>query len=87
MENLEHTPYSPDISPCDFFLFGYVKARLKSYTLNSVYELVKVIEEIIQKLTKMFRKRFIFHGSKDLMQSLSVDETALLYIKILNKSP
>ena len=27
-ERLEQPPYSPDISPCDFFLFGYVKSKL-----------------------------------------------------------
>jgi histone-lysine N-methyltransferase SETMAR len=24
-----HPPYSPDLAPCDFFLFGYLKERLK----------------------------------------------------------
>jgi histone-lysine N-methyltransferase SETMAR len=26
---LEHPPYSPDLAPCDFALFPYVKNRLK----------------------------------------------------------
>ena len=26
---LPHTPYSPDLSPCDFFLFPRLKKRLK----------------------------------------------------------
>jgi histone-lysine N-methyltransferase SETMAR len=26
---IEHPPYSPDLAPCDFFLFGYIKEILK----------------------------------------------------------
>ena len=30
-ERLEQPPYLPDISPCDFLLFGYVKSKLTFY--------------------------------------------------------
>jgi [histone H3]-lysine36 N-dimethyltransferase SETMAR len=29
---IHHPPYSPDIAPCDFWLFGYLKGRLESYS-------------------------------------------------------
>ena len=32
-------PYSPDISPCDFFLFGAVKQHLKSKRMKSVQDI------------------------------------------------
>jgi hypothetical protein len=28
LEWMEHSLYSPDLAPCDFFLFGYVKGKL-----------------------------------------------------------
>jgi histone-lysine N-methyltransferase SETMAR len=28
LERMKHLPYSPDLTPCDFFLFGYVKGKL-----------------------------------------------------------
>jgi hypothetical protein len=30
MKRAPHPPYSPDLAPCDFYLFGYVKDRLSS---------------------------------------------------------
>jgi hypothetical protein len=27
LERMEHPPYSPDLTPYDFFLFGYVKGK------------------------------------------------------------
>jgi histone-lysine N-methyltransferase SETMAR len=32
---LEHTPYSPDLSPCDFILFGPLKEVLGGERFNS----------------------------------------------------
>lgn len=51
-KRLEHPPYSPDISPCDFFLFGYVKSELKSIKVSSLHDLLKAVEEIITKIDK-----------------------------------
>ena len=45
-----HPPYSLDISPCDFFLFGYLKAELRSIKLTSLHDLLNAIEEIITKI-------------------------------------
>ena len=32
---LPHPPYSPDIAPCDFFLFGYLKRKLATDAVHS----------------------------------------------------
>ena len=45
-EKLEHPPYSPDISPCDFFLFGYLKNELKKWQTKTVGDLINAIKEI-----------------------------------------
>ena len=29
---IHHPPYSPDLAPCYFWLFGYLKTRLESYS-------------------------------------------------------
>jgi hypothetical protein len=31
MKPAPHSPYSPDLAPSDFFLFGYVKEKLMGY--------------------------------------------------------
>lgn len=49
---LDHPPYSPDISPNDFFLYGYVKSKLPGYDVGSPYDLVNAIKEICSKIEK-----------------------------------
>ena len=49
-KKLEHPPYSPDISPNDFFLYGYVKSQLPYYHPKSSYELLEAITEICSKI-------------------------------------
>ena len=51
-EKLEHPPYSPDISPCDFFLFGYLKNELKKCQTETVYDLLNSIKEICGNITQ-----------------------------------
>ena len=37
-EILSHPPYSPDLAPCDFFLFPKLKKHLKGTTFQSINE-------------------------------------------------
>lgn len=50
IERLPHPPYSPDISPNDFFLYGYIKYKLKGRMFDSRESLIKAIEEIVQEI-------------------------------------
>jgi hypothetical protein len=42
-----HPHYSPDLAPSDFFLFGYVKERLKGMVFLSYEELLDGIREVV----------------------------------------
>jgi transposase len=42
-----HPPYSSDLAPSDFFLFGYVKELLKGMVFPSCEELLDVIDEVV----------------------------------------
>jgi histone-lysine N-methyltransferase SETMAR len=42
-----HPPYSPDLRPSDFFLFGSVKERLKGMVFPSYEELLDAIGEVV----------------------------------------
>jgi transposase len=39
--------YSPDLAPSDFFLFAYVKERLKGMVFPSYEELLDAISEVV----------------------------------------
>ena len=48
MTLLSHTPYSPDLAPCDFFLFPKMKKELKGQRFEDVEEVKQKSLEAIQ---------------------------------------
>jgi transposase len=48
---LEYPPYSPDLAPCDFFLFPKVKSVLKGTRFASLTEVKKKTTELLRQLT------------------------------------
>jgi histone-lysine N-methyltransferase SETMAR len=59
MQIIDHPPYSPDLAPCDFWLFDYIKQRLGDHKdEKSLAESVtKIVEEIPHsEFLKTFRK-------------------------------
>ncbi|KAG5321996.1 MOS1T transposase, partial [Acromyrmex heyeri] len=49
---LEHAPYSPDLAPCDFFLFPKIKSALKGTRFESMEEVKRKSAELLNVLTK-----------------------------------
>jgi [histone H3]-lysine36 N-dimethyltransferase SETMAR len=49
---LKHPPYSPDLSPCDFWLFSKIKNFLKGKIFTCDSELVSAFNNELRKLTK-----------------------------------
>ena len=47
-----HPPYSPDLAPCDFFLFPNLKKRLRGQRFSSSEAVVKASEAILKDLSK-----------------------------------
>lgn len=52
LERMPHPPYSPDLAPCDFGLFGTVKNKMIGYQADSREDLQNEITQILQKFTK-----------------------------------
>lgn len=52
LKPIDHPPYSPDISPCDFWLFGYLKEKLKGNHFIKREDFIEKIEELLNKITK-----------------------------------
>jgi hypothetical protein len=46
-----HPPYSPDIAPSDFFLFGWVKGKLPRQSFVEMEDVFQAISEILRNLT------------------------------------
>jgi transposase len=49
---LEHPPYSPDLAPCDFYLFPKIKSVLKGTHFLSVEDVKANTTEILNSLSE-----------------------------------
>jgi hypothetical protein len=49
-----HPPYSPDMAPSDFFLFGYIKQKIAGQEFVSLDDLLEAIREEFGRLSKSF---------------------------------
>ena len=49
---LEHPLYSPDLAPCDFFLFSKIKSALKGTRFESIDAVKAKATELINKLSE-----------------------------------
>jgi transposase len=52
MKQAPRPPYSPDLAPADFFLFGYVKRKLMGYHAESPFELLIRIRVILSEMPR-----------------------------------
>ena len=49
---MEHPPYSPDIAPCDFFLFPKIKSALKGTRFESVHAVKAKATQLLNSWTQ-----------------------------------
>ena len=52
VDHYENPAYSPDLSPCDFFLFPKLKKQFRGIRINDDNEMVTALEQAIDSLTK-----------------------------------
>ena len=84
---LDQPPYSPDISPNDFFLYVYIKSKLQGYHPLSRYDLFNAIKEICEKKSsQIFGKMCIDHGSSTYKLYMIANLNVSYHIKIIYKS-
>ena len=65
MVSMEHTPYSPDLALCDFWLFDYVKQRVVDATgpEDLRKHISKIVDSIdIKEWERTFEKWLAMHG-------------------------
>jgi transposase len=56
-----HPPYSPDLSPCDFRLFGILKQKMKERVFQSEGEILAAVTESWNEFTFEDIQR-VFHN-------------------------
>jgi hypothetical protein len=64
---LHHAPYSPDLAPCDFFLFPKLKHSLKGTHFQSIEDIRRKTTGLLKGFTQHYFHK-CFHAWKERMQ-------------------
>jgi transposase len=51
MTTVLHPAYSPDLAPCDFYMFHKIKLRLKGRRFLSIEEIQAELQQVLNTLT------------------------------------
>jgi hypothetical protein len=52
MDVILHPPYSPDLAPCNFFLFLKMKLKLKGRRFDNIEEIQAESQRVLDTLTE-----------------------------------
>ena len=52
IKTVAHPPYSPDLAPCDFWLFP----KLRGYRYETIEEMKEAVTKVIEDLQKLFER-------------------------------
>ena len=70
---LPHPPYSPDLAPSDFFLFGYIKEKCEGVEFTSPDELIEFIENIFSQISSDVFERVFLNWEERLKRYIQVN--------------
>jgi hypothetical protein len=56
MASIPHPLYSPDLAPCDFFLFPKMKLKLKGHRFDKVEEIQAESQRVLDTVTEKDRQ-------------------------------
>jgi hypothetical protein len=73
MKQAPHLPYSPDLAPSDFFLFGYVKQKLMGYHAEILSELLVRIRIILAEIPRETLNALFLKWMERLQNCVQVD--------------
>jgi hypothetical protein len=74
---LEHSPCSPDLSPCGFFLFGYLHDKMQLLSDETIDELEEVITKTIEEIPEGALNVFFHAWRRGLQQCIQKEVTPL----------
>ena len=58
IKTVHHPPYSPDLAPCDFWLFPKLKEKLRGCHNETIEEMKEAVTKVIDRFTQED-----FHGA------------------------
>jgi histone-lysine N-methyltransferase SETMAR len=73
MKPAPHPPYSPDLAPSDFNLFGYAKGRLTGQMFESREDLFEAIIEILKSIPMEKLMEVFLEWERRLQRCIDID--------------
>jgi hypothetical protein len=73
MRRAPHPPYSPDLAPCDFYLFGDIKGLLAGSSFTDPDRLLFAVEEICEHIEKPGLERAFLNWMKRLRRCIETN--------------
>jgi hypothetical protein len=73
MKQAPHPPYSPDLAPSDFFLYGCVKGKLMGYRAETPSELLVRIRVILAEIPREALNAVFLEWTERLQKYVHVD--------------
>ena len=70
IDRMVHPPYSPDLAPSDFFLFGYLKTMLEGHFFESEDDLFNKVVEILRSIPTDTLKRVYYEWMNRLQKCI-----------------
>jgi hypothetical protein len=70
ISTLKQPPYSPDLCPCDFFLFGTLKGKMRGIEIKNRNHLKKVIRKIMLEIPPSVYESVYRNWSKRLRETI-----------------
>ena len=52
IKTVRHPPYSPDLAPCDFWLFPKLKEKLRGCRYETIEEMKEAVTKVIDTITQ-----------------------------------
>jgi histone-lysine N-methyltransferase SETMAR len=75
LKRVPHEPYSSDLAPCVFYLFGYIKGRLTGASFEEPGQFLQAIDAIFQSTEKVTLERVFQKWMDRLVQCcMAVDD-------------
>ena len=62
---LVHSPYSPNLAPCDFFLFPKIKSVLKGTHFSDIDSIKKAVTTELKKIPENAFQKFLNYGKSE----------------------
>jgi hypothetical protein len=73
MTKAHHPPYSPDLAPADFDLFGYMKRNLRGTLFHEQGELLSAIVAILDSIEKATLNRVFLEWMERVRRCLDIN--------------